>query len=87
VDLNFAKFAAKWLAEYPVPLPAGALLSIAEECEVHLAGETTRAKQTTLGKLLAAHIGVVIEHEGVRLTVRRGPFISGRQFYKIENVH
>jgi hypothetical protein len=82
VDLNFAKFVAKWFAEYPVPLPAGALLNLAEECGVRLAGATKRARRISLGCLLSSQIGEVVEVEGVRLTVRRGPFISGRQYYE-----
>lgn len=86
-ELNFAKFLAKWSAEYPVSLPAGPLLSLAEECGVRLAGRTTRAKQISLGAKLSQHVGAVIEFEGVRLTIRRAHFTYGRQYYAVENFH
>jgi hypothetical protein len=61
VEVSFTKFVAKWSAEHPYPLPAGPLLHIAEECGVSLNGSSTKGKESCLGKLICAHIGVPVE--------------------------
>jgi hypothetical protein len=85
-DLHFKRFLESWHVNLPGPKTAGELLSYAEMYGLELNGETPRAKETALGKMLTAHAGAVIEHNGFRLIIERGKLNRGLVRYQVHHV-
>lgn len=82
MDLNFYRFIESWHVNLRGPKTTRDLLGYAEMFGVTIKGETARARETSLGKLIKTHVGQVVEFNGNRMVIQ-SRLLEGKSRYEV----